>query len=69
MKTINGVTLLRRPVSSSCPKGAWFGSRYHTSWVSGYWNVWETGVALRAMFSRVKEAQEFIADAEKRVTV
>ena len=60
-KIVNGITLYRRPCSSSCPKGAWFGAKHHTSWINGLWNVWETGVDLVAVFSTVKEAQIFIA--------
>ena len=33
-----------RPRSSSCPKGAWFSSHYHTSWHDGEWVVYESGI-------------------------
>ncbi|MDP2218493.1 MAG: hypothetical protein Q8J68_14545 [Methanolobus sp.] len=66
-KTINGVTLFRRSASSSCPKGAWFGQKHHTSWIRGYWVVFEIGTKgmIIADCRTALEAQRLIAKLEK----
>ena len=63
-KTVNGVTLCRRPASSSCPKGAWFGKKHHTSWIWGCWMVWESGVRKIKACGTALEAQQLIAKLE-----
>ena len=64
-KTINKTVLYRRPVSSACPKGAWFGKRHHTSWGNGGWEVFETGKELIALCQTARKAQQLIAEEEE----
>ena len=64
VKIVDGVTLFRRPCSSSCPKGAWFGKKHHTSWADGGWIVFETGKDEIGYYRTALEAQRLIAELE-----
>jgi len=58
--------LQRRPASSSCPRGAWFGEKYHADYGNGGWRVYETGIKQVAICRTAREAKETIENLEER---
>ncbi len=57
--------LRRRPASSACPKGAWFGDKHHTDYGHGGWRVYETSVKQIAICWTAKEAKAMILRLEE----